>query len=362
MDRPHRVEIPETIALHQHICELVKRSFRRAIPFSQWMELALYHPKWGYYMRPRKKLGREGDFYTNAHIGEIWGRMIAKKILSNHTFPLTIVEVGAGDGRFAKSLLQELAVSGITNEMIEFCIVEISSYHVALQRKILREVPYIITWYDRLQDVPNQNPVFLYANELLDAFPVRIVRNQNYTLKEIYVTEQNGKLIEKSMPLGKESKEFLEEFEIEIPEGQQWEIPLAAIDWWKQLWKWFPTGGILLIDYGTTLQELTSGRYPDGTLRAYQNHQIFSVDLDRPGEMDITYQVPWDLFIHVAKEHAVQEIRCESQASYLLHGGIEQFLQTSGNDPFSPEARQNRRIQHLFYTLGESFQVLSIQK
>ena len=44
------------------------------IPFVRFMELALYHPKYGYYMRPpesgTERIGWSGDFYTSSE----WAR------------------------------------------------------------------------------------------------------------------------------------------------------------------------------------------------------------------------------------------------------------------------------------------------
>jgi len=37
-----------------------------AIPFEAWMEAALHHPRYGYYARQVRDVGRRGDFSTAA--------------------------------------------------------------------------------------------------------------------------------------------------------------------------------------------------------------------------------------------------------------------------------------------------------
>jgi SAM-dependent MidA family methyltransferase len=53
------------------------------IPFVRFMELALYHPQYGYYMRPpddgSERIGWSGDFYTSSDVHPILGQALAKQ-------------------------------------------------------------------------------------------------------------------------------------------------------------------------------------------------------------------------------------------------------------------------------------------
>ena len=53
------------------------------IPFVRFMELALYHPQFGYYMcspePPEERIGRRGDFYTSSDVHPILGQALAKQ-------------------------------------------------------------------------------------------------------------------------------------------------------------------------------------------------------------------------------------------------------------------------------------------
>ncbi len=75
------------------------------IPFVRFMELALYHPQFGYYMRfPEagvERIGWNGDFYTSSDVHPILGQAIARQAaqidaLLGYPDPFTVVEMGPG--------------------------------------------------------------------------------------------------------------------------------------------------------------------------------------------------------------------------------------------------------------------------
>ena len=51
-----------------------------SMPFSQFMEAALYHPEFGYYRRGRDPFGRDGDYYTAEQLQPVFGILIAARI------------------------------------------------------------------------------------------------------------------------------------------------------------------------------------------------------------------------------------------------------------------------------------------
>ena len=50
------------------------------ISFCEFMEMALYYPKEGYYNSSEKRIGKQGDFYTSAYITSLFGKLIAKQL------------------------------------------------------------------------------------------------------------------------------------------------------------------------------------------------------------------------------------------------------------------------------------------
>lgn len=364
MDRSSQIALsPATVALHQQIIQLVERSLSQAIPFSEWMELALYHPDWGYYSREQTKLGRKGDFFTNAHVGDLWGRILARKIVRDHTLPITIVEVGAGDGRLMQALLEELVRQQVEPTQIQVYLLEKSGYHRQVQQNRLLPSEYPVYWVEKLDEIPRDQPVFLYANELLDAFPITRIRRSKCLLEEVFVKVESGQLTECYLPLeNKELALFWGKWLDHLPEGKILEVPLAAWKWWQELLAWFPMGELTFIDYGITWKELVAREFKGDTLRAYQAHQLAPIDLNRPGEQDITSHVWWDPFMESVADHQITQMELQSQTSYLLKEGLLDLAVPTAGDPFGEDAKQNRRIQQLLYGMGESFQVLSERK
>ncbi|HET7093160.1 MAG TPA: SAM-dependent methyltransferase, partial [Thermomicrobiales bacterium] len=84
------------------------------ITFARFMELALYHPDHGYYLRPERRPGRGGDFLTAPETHPFFGVTLARQIvdcwdLLGRPAPFTIREYGAGVGGLAYDILVGLS-------------------------------------------------------------------------------------------------------------------------------------------------------------------------------------------------------------------------------------------------------------
>ena len=42
--------------------------------FADFMAQALYHPQYGYYIVPRDRIGKSGDFFTSSSVNALFGR------------------------------------------------------------------------------------------------------------------------------------------------------------------------------------------------------------------------------------------------------------------------------------------------
>ena len=74
--------------------------------FNQFMEMALYHPQYGYYSSNRLKIGGRGDFYTAPTVSPLFGAMVARQLaemwrLAGAPGYWTLVEYGPGTGKLA---------------------------------------------------------------------------------------------------------------------------------------------------------------------------------------------------------------------------------------------------------------------
>ena len=103
---------PQAKLHSQQLCELIHRDIALQggwIPFSRFMELALYAPGLGYYSAGARKLGPAGDFVTAPEMSPLFGRTLAHQIAEIMAQSTShIVELGAGSGKLAVDILGEL--------------------------------------------------------------------------------------------------------------------------------------------------------------------------------------------------------------------------------------------------------------
>ena len=55
------------------IAEIVRE--RGPLTVAAFMDLALYHPQYGYYARAAQRSGRAGDFFTSVDVGPLFWRV-----------------------------------------------------------------------------------------------------------------------------------------------------------------------------------------------------------------------------------------------------------------------------------------------
>ena len=139
------------------------------IPFSRFMELALYAPGLGYYTAGARKFGKAGDFITAPELSSLFGRTLARQaaeIMASST--PNILELGAGSGKLALDMLLELEQMDALPQ--SYSILEVSADLRERQRLLLqKELPHLagrIQWLDALPEKINGAVI---ANEVLDA-------------------------------------------------------------------------------------------------------------------------------------------------------------------------------------------------
>ena len=82
----------------------------KCISFAEYMELALYHPDYGYYNSGITKIGKQGDFFTSSSLGKDFGELLGiqlKQMWHNLDCPnpFYLIEMGGGNGELARDIL-----------------------------------------------------------------------------------------------------------------------------------------------------------------------------------------------------------------------------------------------------------------
>ena len=157
---------------------------RGPVPFVQFMEWALYHPEWGYYTRDSHKFGKEGDFYTSPGIHPVFAEVIADQIAGKwHAMgeptPFTLIEFGAGEGKFAWDVLGRLKDEHpALFAAVQYKIVELSP--VLRERQKATVASYLdmdkLVWLSETELAAGAPYVgIVVTNELVDAYSVHRV-------------------------------------------------------------------------------------------------------------------------------------------------------------------------------------------
>lgn len=329
------------------------------------MEIALYHPIYGYYMTDREKIGRKGDFITTSNIHHIYGKTVARwyaTLVNKFQLEPRICELGAGNGRFAKAFIE--GWNEYSQQPLDYWIVETSPFHRKLQKEILA-VGKVVKQVSTIEEIaPFSGLVF--SNELFDALPVHVVKRKADQLFEVMIGFENGQLFEKDQPLrNKQIYSFLEKYQFELTEGQRIEVPLQMEHVITSLAQALESGLIVTVDYGYTTSEWQDPARKNGSLRGYYQHQLIDQVLQNVGQMDITSHVHFDALIQEGEEQGLSYVTKQRQDEFLLATGIlDQLRDHVDPNPFSEASKQNRAIRSLIMPTGMSgyFHVITQQK
>ncbi len=259
------------------------------IPFSQWMEQALFDPQRGYYSRRVGAIGRRGDFSTSASVDSSLGEAIAAwlktELKRDQTVP-TVIEIGGGDGSLAKAVLSKLG--WWQRRSIRFVMVERSL--VLREKQETKLSGFGVQWFAELPEALQicEGKALIYHNELLDAFPVRLVKWTDQAWSEVFLDETQRETL---LPLEVGDQSHFSALK-PWKNAQRCELGQAVWDWmqdWAPHWK---SGAMLTLDYGDILPQLYH-RKPTGTLRAYLMHQVLTGRdvYQNMGRQDITADV-----------------------------------------------------------------------
>lgn len=326
--------------LQQAIAQKIEQSEDQQITFAKFMDLALYHPTFGYYATPSSIIGSQGDFVTSPHMGRDFGEVVAEQFVDmweqlGRPNRFDLVEMGAGQG-----LIAEDAIAYLQSHYpdcftaLDYTIIEKSDALRAEQKKRLNhwnDEGICVSWQSLDAIKPNAITGCAFSNELIDAFPIHWVELRNQELREIYVTHNGSSF---SAQLGELSTpklgDYFEQSGIDLsnyPEGYRTEVNLAALDWLAQIANKIHRGYLLTIDYGYNAQRYYSPARTEGTLQCYYKHSHHSDPFVHIGEQDITAHVDFTALEAKGTEVGLESIGFTQQGLFLMALGLGDRLQ-----------------------------------
>src|SRR5216683_2770539 len=274
------------------------------ISFARYMELALYAPGLGYYSAGSRKLGKAGDFVTAPEISPLYGQTLARQVkqVLDAGFD-EVLEVGAGSGALAATLLEELERSGGAPR--NYLILELSADLRERSRDTLASrVPHLL---ERVA----------WLNRLPPAFSGVVLGN---------------------------------------------EIQLAARGFMRSLAGVLEKGAALFVDYGFPEKEFYHPQRKDGTLMCHYRHHAHADPFFLPGLQDITSHVDFSAIAASARSGGLELLGYTGQAQFLVNCGITEVMSRTPPEDgarFLPLANQANRLMSPA-EMGELFKVIAL--
>ena len=310
------------------------------MPFSRFMELALYHPQAGYYTRGLGG-GNGRDYVTSSGLHRAYGALMARQAaemwsIAGEPERFEFVEFGPGEGRFAADFLAAAEGHPGLARALRYVLVETSPVLRDRQaervgrRRDRAGAPVIETVWRSLEECEASGVECgcLFANEVLDALPVHRVVGASDGPREVHVTAGPGGVLREVLlpPSTDALGAFLEASGIRPVPGQEVDISLDAprlVGRWGRLLR---RGWLVIVDYGHPAPDLYHPARRRGTLLAYHRHRAGEEFLARPGEQDLTAHVDFSAISGAAEQSGLRCVGATGQAEFLLAlGAIEYF-------------------------------------
>ena len=376
-----------------------------AIPFTRFMQLALYCPVYGYYEKEEDTIGRRGDYYTSVSVGPLFGGLLAFQFAAwleeghrarNGTHSrreaeaqtAQIVEAGAHNAQLARDILTWLRERRAAwFPRLEYWIVEPSARRQEWQKRTLAEFGDHVRWAGTLAGLgsasssqrgpsppdtrhPDSVCGIIFANELLDAMPVQRLGwdAKRRVWFEWGVALQGDRFVwtrladySASRTPASPAPALDPRLSALLPDGFSIELcPLAAA-WWRSAASALRQGKLLTLDYGRTAEQLLAPGNTEGTLRAYRCHRPGADVLADPGEQDITAHVDFTAIQAAGESAGLETEAFLTQAQFLTRVAARAWESQDSFGPWTQErTRQFQTLTHPEH-LGRPFRVL-VQK
>jgi SAM-dependent MidA family methyltransferase len=316
------------------------------IPFARFMELALYHPEWGYYRSPARRPGRPGDFLTAPEAHPFFGITLARQIAEcwerlGRPDPFDVREYGSGIGALAWDI-----IAGLSREA--------PACRAALRYRLVEQNPHrleeavAVFAAEGLGDVvvgeaASEEPLepiagVILANEVADAFGVHRLIWRDGQLHEGWVIWDGDGFAEEEGHLSPEAaaarpEAMLRQHGIALSAGDRIEISPAAAAWFASAARGLARGYALVIDYGYPAPELYQQHRLEGTVRAYRAHTVSDDPFSHVGMTDLTAHVDFSALRVAGEQEGLRFAGQTNQGAFLASLGMGDLLVGLGQDP-----------------------------
>jgi SAM-dependent MidA family methyltransferase len=379
-------------ALYDYLTHTISTNPLHRITFAEYMNIVLYHTKYGYYSTAAINLGKKGDFFTSVHLGADFGELLTEQFLQmweilGRPKPFTLVEMGAGQGLLALDILRYIRKRYPDFfDCLDCVIVEKSAVLRETQEECLQE--FSVRWCSLEEMASNSITGCFFSNELVDAFPVHQFIVENGQLREIYVTTDENFIPRSSLegtvpenlnyqftevtdePSTPKLAKYFDLVGIKITEsayleGYRSEVNLAALQWLSIVSDKLQRGYVLTIDYGYPASRYYNPRRSQGTLQCYYQHHRHNNPYTNIGQQDITTHVDFTALEEWGKQCGLNKVGFTQQALFLMSLGLGEKIASllDQQQPISQLLQRRDALHQLHDPMGlGSFGVLAQTK
>lgn len=315
------------------------------ITFARFMERALYHPDYGYYLAAESPLGRTGDFLTAPEASAYFGITLASAVADcwrrmERPHPFVVREYGSGSGVLAYDV-----VAGLSD--VEPAILDALDYRLIERSAVRRDAALAgmaraglsrLVRAEPMDDASQPEPVtgIAIANEVADALPVHrlVFREQQWF--ERYVAWDEGAFVERDGPLSpgaSDAPALLVEEGITFVDGARYDVSPAANAWFAAVCQGIGRGYTLIVDYGYLARELYAGHRLGGTVRGYYRHTVTDDPFVRIGRQDLTAHVDFSALVAAGQTEGMRLAGFTTQGAFLASLGLGDRLVALQRDP-----------------------------
>lgn len=340
------------------------------LSFDQWMGECLYHPQSGYYCKGDERVGRDGDFFTSVSVGKCFGMLLSYRIAeyakaNDIKGKIDLIELGANTGQLACDILDTLR-SDFPHlyKKVRYTICEPLERMQQVQSATLLTHRSLLEFQPTLKHIkqPKEHGILL-SNELIDAFPVKLIIKENGQWNEQMVDDDDGdfRFISETI----QSPQLLEFSQAlpPLPDGYTTEFRPGLEAFATTCASVLKQGMMLTIDYGYVRSDYYTERRRTGTLRTFSNQTSGETPLAQAGEQDITAHVDFTQLANACQSAGFAPSYFDSQARFLIQHA-KPWFEAIENSPQAPPAKLIRQFQTLTHPamMGNKFSVLECTK
>ena len=290
------------------------------LPFSEFMEHALYDPAKGFYNREDAPYT---DYFTSVSVHPtLFGRLLAVHLDNvwrtlGQPEPFRIVELGAADGRLARQIRDEAGRLPWDGSLEYVGVERAPASHAADSLDAL---------YGSIEEIPASGATAILSNEFFDALPVRLARRTPGGWVEECVAFEGGKALFTDRPAPAELVSYADRYAGATPEGGRIEVRQGVGTIYRHAARLGPKIVMTSIDYGGDSATVHSKRLAAGTLLAYRRHRASDDVLANPGQTDLTAHVNFTQLIDTGRSQGFDTVRMGQQADFLSALGVGDHL------------------------------------